>query len=1047
MDSRRTMNRAAMYIHDPIDPIAGINNQEKNIKFLRERIDDLFTRYKDNIEADPWLDEALRADLYFHITAYETEIHRYFDYYITNLIVAARAFDEPETIRLVRAGIDTVYLALEHYQYLDDTARLFMHSINDELTIQTNMTFWILIVLSVIGVFIGIAATLLISNAITKPLQRVVSTLTYVSQGELDVNIDAYNITNDETGMLTRDVLTLIDNIKSIKAEVQGLIIAAADEGDLHYEIEADKYSGEWREIMTGLNRLAKAVDTPIVEIRNVMNTLSYGDFGHKVIGDYKGDFLQIKDAINDTIDALARHISNEVEREREQEKRLLEEDLNQRIRSMFDATPLIIEVWNKAYTPIDCNKTTLDYYGLSDKEEYKKNMWHFFTHEHLGTSKWRKYLDEIFESGFGYFEFADQKLDGENTFLDVTGVHMKLNNEDVVVTYSNDVTQIKELQKEQQRIQIAEESNQAKSRFLARMSHEIRTPITAVMGISEIELQSSDLPVRIDSAFTKIYNSANSLLSIVNDILDLSKIEAGKMGLLQEEYEVASLIIDAAQLHLAYLGSKDIRFNLDIDENLPSYLIGDVIRIGQIMNNLLSNAFKYTELGSINLSLRCQKDDTKDDVVMLVISIEDTGFGMTPEHLNNLSNEYTRFHEHENRFIDGTGLGMPIVFSLIQMMNAHINIDSKVNIGTKVTVTIPQKVVNTEVLGKESALNLQHFGEGRITARRFALDPEPMPYGRVLVVDDVEANLYVAKGLLSFYDLKVETCNSGYCAIDKIKAGNIYDIVFMDHMMPGMNGIEAMQKMRDIGYTQPILALTANAMIGQAEEFISQGFDDFISKPIQTKYLNAVLIKYIKDKQSPEVIAAAKEAKDNVVATQKDINSFQSNADLIEKLRKDFARDHKNTFIKISQAIATGDIKTAHYLTHTLKGSAGLIQEPLLVQTAEDVERMLRNADIPSKVQLSTLESSLKHVLEYIAKPKAITIYEYKTFDKDKLLELLGKLEPLLIHQNVECIDLLDELHTVPETVVLRRQIEDFDFAAALQTLVVLKEILEECE
>ncbi|MCL2225392.1 MAG: response regulator [Defluviitaleaceae bacterium] len=588
--------------------------------------------------------------------------------------------------------------------------------------------------------------------------------------------------------------------------------------------------------------------------------------------------------------------------------------------------------------------------------------------------------------------------------------------------------------QKQAMLAEVAEESNKAKSRFLARMSHEIRTPISAVMGISEIQLQKSDLPPIIEEAFAKIHNSSVSLLGLVNDILDLSKIEAGKMTLLPEKYDTTSMINDVVHLHLPYLGTKDINFHMNVDETLPAALMGDVLRIKQIMSNLLSNAFKYTEHGSVELDLRRKTRDNGD--FALIFTISDTGTGMTPEQVDDFKNDYTRYNERSNHHIIGTGLGMPIVYNLIQMMNAEINVESEFGKGTTIVVEIPQEVVGSEILGKEVALQLQQF-KINSASKRFEFTPEPMPYGSVLVVDDIDANLYVARGLLAFYGLKIDLCESGWEAIEKIHQGKVYDIIFMDQMMPEIDGTETMRTLRDMGYTQPIIALTANALIGQAEEFIKEGFDGFISKPIQTKHLNTILMKHIRDKQPPDIIAAAKAS----ATAQVDINNFQNSVELLEKLRVDFAKKHGKTFDALSKALDADDIKTAHLLAHTLKGLAGLINENTLMQAANDTELTLAAKEMPSAQQLDTLKSELTRVIDSIPLPSFVPAS--KDFDKDAAVELLGKLAPLLETGNTDSLSLLDELRKIPETAILCKQIENLDFEAAATSLEVLQSIL----
>jgi len=726
------------------------------------------------------------------------------------------------------------------------------------------------------------------------------------------------------------------------------------------------------------------------------------------------------------------------------------ERDANEMVKMLLDASPVFIEIWDDRLNLTDCNNQFMNLYGLASKEEF------FERHEELspeyqpcGTPSREKriaLLEQALREGHARSEWMNLTVDGEE--LPVEAVYVRLIRQDkhFIVEYNHDLRQIKKAMAEVQRIEIAEESSKAKSKFLARMSHEIRTPISAVLGISEIQLQRQDLPSHIEESFAKIHNSSSILLRIVNDILDLSKIEAGKMTLLCDEYEVASMISDVAHIHLANFGNKNIEFQMYVDEELPASLVGDALRIGQVTNNLLSNAFKYTNSGTVELSLRCERSETDKDYVTLVISIRDTGLGMTREQLDALYNDYERFHEREHRFIGGTGLGMPIVYSLVKIMDGQIDLESEVGKGTYVVVRIPQKLAaDTKVLGKEAAYNLQQFGMNvSAAAKRFKFVPEPMPYGKVLVVDDVEANLYVAQGLLAFYCLHIETCESGYEALDKIRKGKVYDIVFMDHMMPGLNGTETMNAMREMGYTQPVVALTANALIGQAEEFIKSGFDGFISKPIQTKQLNSILNKHIRDKQPPEVIEAAKVAKGrHVSAASGDIDDYLNQADVAEKLRWEFAKSQKNVSADISQALKDGDIKTAHRLAHSLKGLAGLINESALAKTASNVEQLLAAGETPT-IHLDALESELTRVLGSIDVPSTPPHLAYKAFDKAKATILFDRLDSMLASYNAECFSLLDELRAIPETGVLVNQIEEYDFGDALRTMGTLRKILE---
>jgi signal transduction histidine kinase/CheY-like chemotaxis protein/HPt (histidine-containing phosphotransfer) domain-containing protein len=409
-----------------------------------------------------------------------------------------------------------------------------------------------------------------------------------------------------------------------------------------------------------------------------------------------------------------------------------------------------------------------------------------------------------------------------------------------------------------------AEQSNSMKGIFLANMSHEIRTPMNAILGISEIQLQNTTLPPDAEEAFNQIYDSGNLLLNIINDILDFSKIEAGKMEIVPVKYDVPSLLNDTAQLNRLRYESKPIDFMLDVDENTPLELFGDELRIKQILNNLLSNAFKYTDEGKVELSVHSELPvhaEVKDkETVTLVFQVSDTGQGMQEDQVAKLFDAYSRFNMKANRAIAGTGLGMSIVKRLIEMMDGEISVKSEIGKGSTITVRLPQKNIGPAVCGAEFADNLRNFRfRSSPISKKAQIVHEYMPYGSVLVVDDVVSNIYVIRGLLKPYGLKIDTASSGMEAIEKIKDGGAYDIVFMDHMMPVMDGIKATEIIRGMGYTRTIIAFTANAIVGQSDMFLANGFDGFISKPIDSRELDAVVKSFIRDKQPHEVIEAVR--------------------------------------------------------------------------------------------------------------------------------------------------------------------------------------------
>jgi signal transduction histidine kinase/CheY-like chemotaxis protein/PAS domain-containing protein len=393
-----------------------------------------------------------------------------------------------------------------------------------------------------------------------------------------------------------------------------------------------------------------------------------------------------------------------------------------------------------------------------------------------------------------------------------------------------------------------AQDANLTKSKFLATMSHEIRTPMNVILGVTESQISAEIDVKKAKESFEKIYDSGSLLLRIINDILDLSKIEAGKFELNPINYEILSLVNDAANMNIMQFGHKQVEFKLFVDENIPLYLVGDELRIKQVMFNLLSNAFKYTSVGEVILSFSV--DNVSEDKTILIISVNDTGQGMTPDQVSMLFEEYSRFNLEANRSSAGSGLGMTITGNLVKMMNGMICVDSTPGKGSIFMIRIPQEVSAPGLLGKDAAANLMKFRSSMERKKKTKIVREPMPYGKVLVVDDMPSNIDVAKLLLKPYQLQIDTAESGFQAIDIVKSGMVYDIVFMDHMMPKMDGMETTKKMREINYMHPILALTANAVVGQKEIFLANGFDGFISKPIDIRQLNDALNKFIRDKE-----------------------------------------------------------------------------------------------------------------------------------------------------------------------------------------------------
>jgi len=575
-----------------------------------------------------------------------------------------------------------------------------------------------------------------------------------------------------------------------------------------------------------------------------------------------------------------------------------------------------------------------------------------------------------------------------------------------------------------------AETHSKFKSDFIANMSHEIRTPMNVILGITEILVHDESLTDNVSDGLSRIYSSGDMLLCIINDILDLSKIEAGKLELYLADYETASLINDTAVLNYMRNESKPVKFEISVDENIPSVLYGDELRIKQILNNLLSNAFKYTDKGEVKLifdieynkkqnensdSSQSQDGNDKQNVT-LIITVSDTGQGMTKDQLNIMFDEFTQFNFEANRTREGTGLGMSITRNLVKLMDGEISVTSEPGKGTEFIVRLPQLHEGSEVLGSELAENLQKFNKFELhRLNKSNVVFELMPYGKVLVVDDMESNLYVTKGLMNPYELTVETVNSGFKAIDKIKDGNEYDIIFMDHMMPKMDGMEATKIIREMGYTGTIVALTANALIGQMDVFLENGFDDFISKPVDVRYLNAVLKKYIQEKQPEEVLEAVrKKMHESKRSLLHEPVKQEITPQLVEFfiLDADIAIGKIDAFIKKGEDCDEEDVKSFTISTHSMKNALSHVGEKDLSEFAKKLEQAGWSNDREVMKEAPAFVAKLKAVVEKLT-PKDAGDEDASVTDED-YTDLKEKL--LIVKQSLETFDNKTAKETINE-------------------------------
>ena len=386
---------------------------------------------------------------------------------------------------------------------------------------------------------------------------------------------------------------------------------------------------------------------------------------------------------------------------------------------------------------------------------------------------------------------------------------------------------------------ELADNANQAKGAFLANMSHEIRTPINAVLGMNEMILREGTDPV-IARYARNIRSAGRTLLDLINDVLDFSKIESGKIELVESDYRLSDLLRNAVNMAKPRAEDKGLSFGLEVDETLPDALFGDMTRVQQIVVNLLTNAAKYTEKGSVNFRVSGEKNE-EEQTVFLRFVVQDTGIGIRAEDKDRIFNNFERLDTVRNRSIEGTGLGLAITKRLAKLMGGDVVFESTYGVGSTFTATLLQKIDGDELVGD-------------FTGRLSETETEPAyraafraPDARILVADDNEINLLVVAGLLKKTEVQIETVSDGQAVLDRL-AENRYDAVLLDHRMPGMDGVETLHAAKEMPNAKdtPFLILTADAVTGMREQFLKEGFDDYLAKPLDGEKLEWTLMRYL---------------------------------------------------------------------------------------------------------------------------------------------------------------------------------------------------------
>lgn len=533
-----------------------------------------------------------------------------------------------------------------------------------------------------------------------------------------------------------------------------------------------------------------------------------------------------------------------------------------------------------------------------------------------------------------------------------------------------------------------AKAANEAKSAFLSNMSHEIRTPINAVLGMDEMILRESSDSQILEYA-ESIRSAGNSLLGIVNDILDFSKIEAGKMEIVPVEYDIASVLNDLVNMVKKRTEDKNLELVINVDPAIPHILFGDEIRIKQVLTNILTNAVKYTEKGSITLSVSMTGVD--DGMAQLHYSVKDTGIGIKNDDLPKLFSAFDRIEEERNRTVEGTGLGMSITRNLLEMMGSNLGVTSVYGEGSEFYFDISQKIIKSEPIG-----NYEEALKRSVSDRKEYREHFTAPDALILVVDDTQMNLTVIMNLLKNTKVRIDTASSGDECIELMKKSR-YDLVFLDHRMPGKDGIETLKCLKKdprIDSSIPIVALTANAVSGSRDLYMNAGFTDYLSKPVDPDALERVMAELLPaDKVHLREVDESEESDVNDMSVIPEIIRNSQFFDIISGVRncgsseafvvalKSFFESAQDNLETIKRHFESGNIQEFTTRVHTLKSSSRIIGLDYLGGLAEELEKAGNAGD------WDTIEKKTGTLLEIFGDVSEIlgTVFEPQVSDSGK--------------------------------------------------------------